>query len=98
MSNDQKFDLGAVYLTRRVADTFGEEQEPIIELLQRHARGDWGSVGAEDAASNDQALIDGNQLLSAYTLPDFRGGETIKLWVITEADRATTTVLFPGEY
>ena len=42
---------------------------------------------------NEQALIDGNRLLSAYSL---KNGETI--WVITEADRSVTTILTPSCY
>ena len=59
----------------------------------RHAAGDWGEVDAEDWSLNDQAVLDGTRLLSAYrTLK----GE--KLWVITEADRSSTTLLLPSEY
>jgi len=46
----------------------------------------------EEAEANEQALIDGSRLLSAYTLD----GE--KIWIITEWDRSVTTVLFPSEY
>lgn len=97
MSEDQKFELGEVYLSRGVADWVGDEQSPIMDLLGRHAQGDWGDLAAEDAASNDQALLNGFQVLSAYecTAP---GGEPVRVYVITEADRSSTTVLFPSEY
>ena len=63
------------------------------ELLSRHARGDWGSVCEEDAELNNQALIDGSRLLSSYSLKD-----DTKLWIITEADRSSSTLLLPEEY
>lgn len=69
--------------------------------LFRHARGDWGNVCAEDKALNDQALIDGDRLLSAYpidpTKPSKGHGKNC-LWIITEADRSVTTFLLPEEY
>jgi hypothetical protein len=67
-------------------------QEP-LELLNRHRTGDWGEVDAEDWAANDQAVVHGERILSAYTLKD-----GVRLWIITEADRAATTILLPDEY
>jgi len=64
-----------------------------VAALTRHISGDWGEVDAEDKAANDDALVDGTRLLSAYRTI---AGE--KFWVITEADRSATTILLPEEY
>jgi hypothetical protein len=64
----------------------------IVDALRRHLRGDWGEVCREDARLNDLALRDGDRLLSAYTID----GE--RVWIITDADRSATTVLYPHEY
>lgn len=64
-----------------------------MEYLSRHARGDWGVVDREDWRANDRALVESTRLFSAYLL---KGGT--KIWIITEADRAATTVLLPEEY
>jgi hypothetical protein len=69
-----------------------EASYQMLECLQRHRRGDWGSVCDEDKQTNDQALKAGERLLSAYTIT----GK--KIWIITEWDRSVTTVLFPEEY
>lgn len=61
-------------------------------LLVRHQCGDWGELDAEDRAANDRAVIDGTRILSAYVI----GNE--KIYVITEADRSSTTVLLASEY
>ncbi len=63
------------------------------DYLARHAAGDWGDVDAHDRAANDRALLADERLLSAYVLPN---GE--RLWIITEADRSTSTLLTPDEY
>lgn len=61
--------------------------------FSRHSRGDWGDVVEEDWRVNDQALQNGERLLSVYhTLSG------TKFWIITEADRSATTVLLPSEY
>lgn len=46
----------------------------------------------EDKASNEQALIEGSRIMGAYQT--CKG----KIWIITEADRTATTILFPSEY
>ena len=68
------------------------------EFLSHHLAGDWGVVGADDQAANDESLRDGSRLLSAYLL-----STGVKIWIITEAaedrgNRAATTVLLPEEY
>jgi hypothetical protein len=62
-------------------------------VLARHANGDWGELDEHDRRANEYALKHGLRVLSAYTLSS---GE--KIWIITEADRSTTTILLPEEY
>ena len=64
------------------------------DLLSRHLQGDWGDVCKEDAAQNNQALEDGERLLSSY---EFKLIDK-KIWIITEHDRSVTTILLPEEY
>jgi len=63
------------------------------DALRRHSRGDWGTVGPEDWEENELSLREGFRLLSAYETSD-----GTKFWVITEADRSSTTVLLPSEH
>ena len=70
-----------------------EAEADLKTLLDRHARGDWGSLGSEDWEANDAAVMEGSRVFSAYRLPD-----DSKVWIITEADRSVTTVLLPEEY
>jgi hypothetical protein len=85
-----KFDLGRTVATPGVLAAVPQDQ--LIPLVFRHAEGDWGDLDPEDAAANDQALIDGDRLLSAYTV------DGTKVWIITEWDRSVTTILLPEEY
>ena len=64
-----------------------------IELLSRHERGDWGTVDQDDWAANDEAVLDGTRILSAYESESHP-----KVYIITEATRDYTTLLLPQEY
>lgn len=86
-----RFALGAFYLTASVDGTISPED--IADALARHAQSDWGEVCEEDKASNDEALIEGGRLLSAY-----RDRNGTRFWIITESDRSATTVLLPEDY
>jgi hypothetical protein len=65
----------------------------MMQALRRHARGDWGELDPEDRQANDAALKNGTRLLSVY-----KTKSGMKFWIITEADRSSTTVLVPEEY
>jgi len=91
-----QFELGAVVMTRGVADLVEKyDYAPFIHVA-RHARCDWGQLTEEDLEANTWALQQGGRLLSSYPLPP--GMPEGKVWVITEADRSVTTVLLPSEY
>lgn len=93
-----KFQLGQVVATPAALEAIeASGQEPSF-FLDRHIQGDWGWVDDFDKRANDQALVDGGRLLSAYKT--LKG---VKLWIITEAtdedgNRASTTILLPSEY
>ena len=88
-----RFALGKVLGTPGVLHKMLESGTDAFGFLERHGRGDWGDMTQEDRNANDTALVEGGRLFSAYELPD--GG---KVWVITEADRSSTTLLLPEEY
>lgn len=88
------FHLGLVVATVGVLDLLDRTGTNASALLCRHQYGDWGAVCASDARSNDKAISDGSRILSAYEL----GTRRERLWIVTEADRRTTTLLLPAEY
>ena len=63
-------------------------------LLELHQTGDWGDVCAEDAQENVLSVKQGFRVLSAYRY----GPAQEAIWVITEADRSSTTILLPEDY
>ncbi|MFN4237856.1 MAG: type I restriction endonuclease subunit M [Vogesella sp.] len=86
------FSLGSVVATRGVFDHLTANLFDAKSFLQRHQYGDWGDVPPEDAAENDFAVKNSLRIFSSYQMAGKR------VWVITEADRSVTTLLFPCEY
>lgn len=85
--------LGQLYTTPGALHAAATAGDTLFPLVVRHASGDWGDVCPEDWRANDRARTEGTRLLSSYRLRD--GTE---VWIITEADRSSTTVLLPAEY
>ena len=93
-----KFPLGQIVATPGALETLEESGQSPADFLGRHVEGDWGDVCGEDKELNDQSLIDGSRILSAY-----RTLRNVRLWIITEGKddhgrRAATTILLPEEY
>ena len=90
------FKVGIIYLTRGVNDRISQSERFemfVIRSFKRHVEGDWGALGQEDKKENELSLEKGFRLLSSYK---YRDGT--RIWIITEADRSATTILFPEEY
>jgi hypothetical protein len=88
-----RFPLGQTYITPGAEEALLIAGQTEIEFLRRHMSNDWGELSDEDARENELSLKEGFRLLSAY-----RTAKGQKLWIITEADRSSTTILLPDEY
>jgi hypothetical protein len=91
------FPLGQIIATPGAIQAIEESGQTADFFLDRHLRGDWGEVCAGDWQLNNEAVMDGSRILSAY-----RTLKGKKLWIITEAEddqglRAATTVLLPED-
>lgn len=82
--------LGRVLATAGVLAEI--DRMDLVEPIHRHMGGDWGDIDPADWKTNDAAAREGDRVLSAYNV------KGRKIWIITEADRSSTTVLFPSEY
>jgi hypothetical protein len=88
-----KFQLGQLVATPGALRALEEAGQSPAFFLEKHMSGDWGEVNDEDKRLNDEALVIGERLLSAY-----RTLKGVKFWIITEADRSSTCCLLPSEY
>ena len=87
-----RFPLGRIAATPGVLNHFAEHSINPAPYIRRHQCGGWGDVPPEDARENELSVLNGFRVLSAYEI----AGE--RVWIITEADRSVTTLLFPSEY
>lgn len=91
----QSFKTGDIVLTREVHNWMSaiHNKTFVFNCIQRHISLDWGNLEKEDKDANDAATMNGDRILSAYDItPEGR------IWIITDADRLHTTILFPHEY
>ena len=94
-----KFQLGNLFASRTVAVTMEEQASFsafVRQAIDRYLRCDWGEMSASDKQANDEAVSSGDaRIFAAYDNPDHLSW---KIWIITEADRSYTTIIFPNEY
>lgn len=96
-----KFPLGHLVSTPGALDFLQINKQEPSTFIERHMRGDWGDICAEDKQTNELALTEGGRLMSVYKIsgePGGQGGRDTALWIITEWDRSVTTLLLPSEY
>ena len=88
-----RFPLGPIVATPGALEALEGVGESPGTFLKRHVSGDWGELDEEDQRENELSVAHGFRLLSSYTLSN-----GTKIWIITEADRSSTTLLLPSEY
>jgi hypothetical protein len=86
-----RFSLGEVVITARARACVPDAE--VMKALHLHCQADWGDLTEDDRVTNEQALLEGDRLFSAY-----RSLKGEKFYIITEADRSVTTILLPEEY
>jgi hypothetical protein len=84
--------MGNLYITPNAKESL--DPFDVGRGLMRHVTGDWGDMDRHDQEANRQALFDGGRIFSAF----WSVVGCKRFWVITEADRASTTVLMPEDY
>lgn len=98
----KEFNLGRIVLTKTVDAKMKSDpafQRFVTLSLGKHIRNNWGNVSPEDRQRNDEAVNDGGRIHSVYYRPGMKKDEPERaIWIITEADRSATTIIFPDEY
>jgi hypothetical protein len=84
------FSLGDIHLTKRAEAELTSRAVTSATLLERYVTGDWSNLSAEDIKANRAAIHDGGRVLSSYRI-----APTVRIWIVSEADRASATILLP---
>ena len=91
-----KFKFGQVVITRGVNAEITrsiEFSQFILESIAKYRNCDWGNLGKEDKAMNDNAVKNNDDRIVARYNSTY--GD---IYIITEWDRSATTILFTHEY
>lgn len=88
-----KFPLGSLQATPAALEVLERSGEDPYSLIMRHANCDWGTCCSADCKANEEAVRMGLRVLSMF---ETKLGE--KVWVVTEGDRSSTTVIIPSDY
>ncbi|OOF50779.1 hypothetical protein BKK52_01120 [Rodentibacter trehalosifermentans] len=89
-SRKTPFTLGRVVCTAEVKKSLGMQH--IHRLIEKQLSYDWGIIYRSAWAHNDQAVENGGRVLSHHYI----GDEYV--YVLTEADRSSTTIMLEYEY
>jgi hypothetical protein len=93
------FSLGRIVATPAALAALDAHGVDPMQLIVRHARGDWGDVHPEDALQNDLSVTHGIRILSSYVLTSSTcANKRLVVWMITEHDRSVTTFFLPEDY
>lgn len=91
-----KFEIGKLFMTRAVSEDMAENSQfakEIHESMSQYKNCNWGTLCEEDKKLNDDAVKNGDdRILAKYKTCSGN------IYIITEADRSMTTILFCEEY
>lgn len=93
------FKLGRIVVAKEVDELMKHSpmfSRFVTTSLGRYANCDWGDSSDEDKAANDAAIDSGERIFASYGHEKSKKHK--KIWIITEADRKVTTILFPDQY
>jgi hypothetical protein len=62
-------------------------------LLDRHATGNSSNLSPRAIKANRNAVASGGRVLSSYRI-----APNVRIWVMTEADRASSTILLLNDH
>ena len=96
------FDIGRVIATKAVSDLIcnNEEFKIFVEgCFSKYILYDWGDTLPEHWEENNQAALNGGEVIAFYYIPEeIEEVFEDQLWIKTEADRSETLLLFVSDY
>lgn len=87
-----QFPIGALIISEGVDRMVRAGTDDPFQFLQRHARGDWGDVPADQWEANVAGMHSDAKLESFYVASN---GQRIRIY--TEADRSATHIVLASE-
>jgi len=88
---NSEFPLGRIVVTAGASELLDEKE--MFALIDRHAAGDNNDLYELERTLGNPDIVDGKRVFSSYYAAN---GE--KIWIMTTADRMSTTIFTPDEY
>lgn len=85
-----KFPLGMIVAKEDAAAVIEQAGQDWDFFLAFHAAGEWGDVDEPARRANDEALANGEMILSSYRTLLGR-----RIYILTRSDRSETTIFLP---
>lgn len=96
MWSSKYFKVGRVVWTHTINAVVADNSffaKDICAVMERYCSKDWGDLSECDKKANDSAVIHtDDRIFASYNTSEG------KIYVITEADRSVTTIMFASEY
>lgn len=89
-SRKSPFTLGQITVTQAISELLSPVQ--IYHLIEQQLSYDWGNTCQSDWLLNDNAINEHGRVISLHSV------DNEDIFIITEADRSTTTIMFAYEY
>jgi hypothetical protein len=88
-----RFEFGRILATPGAISAMRMAGASPLRLLRHHVHGDFGDLHQDDVRANELAIRRAMRVLSGYVLSTEE-----RVWLVTEADRFSTTILLREEY
>lgn len=92
-------DIGDLHITESVLSQFCKDENFALFInnsVGRYLSNDWGDLPSSDSALNDSAVKTGNDRILAKYI--YLANPELSIYIITEQDRSSTTIMFTDEY
>lgn len=94
---DAKFRHGPIRMTKSISEMVDNDdnfRKFIVKAISKYLVCNWGDTNSTDWYINDKAVRDNQRILAVYIYKPLKKN----VWIVTEYDRSSTTVMFPEEY
>ena len=93
------FRLGRILITPGALSALSKSNQDPNIFLRRHQSGDWGDLCGEDKQSNDEAVAnEGQPEKQQRVMSSYKTSKGEVIWIISEHNRSSSTLLLPEEY
>lgn len=95
------FCIGELHLTDGIFEIAVKDNgfsKFVQQCMNRHFNGDWGNMDECEKWNNNIAIMPEQPRSRIFSRFYYPADNSLHIWIITEPDRSSTTVMLPQEY